>query len=168
MSKRPTLEDLQKLPLVKVQDFTHFPRNRHINISETTEKYCKEFIPINDSLDEKQIIYGNPPSKSNSYRIITISGHGSLAKTKAMKDYENSFYIQCNKYRNRNIEDYFELYLDVFYPNQRSDLDGCMKVILDCLQKCGAIKNDNKAVKIVAQKFLDKERPRIEFVIKKI
>ena len=116
----------------------------------------------------RQTIYGNPPSKSNSYRIITIKGHGSLCKTKALTQYEKDFYIQCNHYRNKNIEGYFEFYIDVYYPNQRSDLDGVMKVVLDCLQKVNAIKNDNRAIKIVAQKFLDKLNPRIEFEIVEI
>ena len=116
----------------------------------------------------KQTIYGNPPSKSNCYKIITLSGHGSLCKTKALKQYENDFYIQCNHYRNKNISGYFEIYIDVFYPSQRSDLDNSLKCVLDCLQKVKAIDNDNKAVKIVAQKFLDKTNPRIEFLIKEV
>lgn len=116
----------------------------------------------------KQTIYGQCPSKSNCYRIVTFNGHGSLAKTQALKKYENDFFIQCNYYRNKNIAGYFELYVDVYYPDQRSDLDNAFKVVLDCLQKVGAIKNDNKAVKIVAQKFLDKKEPRIEFLIKEI
>jgi Holliday junction resolvase RusA-like endonuclease len=95
--------------------------------------------------------------------IITLGGHGSLAKTKAMKQYENDFFIQCNHYRNKNIQGYFEIYVDVYYPNQRADLDNSLKVCLDCLQKVKAIDNDNKCVKIVAQKFLDKANPRIEF-----
>ena len=116
----------------------------------------------------KQTIYGNPPSKSNCYKIISLSGHGSLCKTKALKQYENDFYIQCNHYRNKNISGYFEIYIDVFYPSQRSDLDNSLKCVLDCLQKVKAIENDNKAVKIVAQKFLDKLNPRIEFLINEI
>jgi Holliday junction resolvase RusA-like endonuclease len=111
----------------------------------------------------KQTIIGNTPSKSNCYKIIHLGGHGSLAKTPALKKYENDFFIQCNHYRNANIDGYFELHIDVFYPSQRSDLDNCLKVVLDCLQKVKAIKNDNKCIKIVAQKFLDKEKPRIEF-----
>lgn len=114
---------------------------------------------------ERQTIYGNPPSKSNCYRIVTINGHGALAKTKALKQYENDFFIQCNKYRNRNINGYFEFHIDVFYPSQRSDLDNVLKCCLDCLQKVKAIKNDNKCVKIVANKFLDKLNPRITFEI---
>lgn len=115
-------------------------------------------------MNKKQIIEGVCPSKSNCYRI----GHKGLFKTDALKKYEDLFYIQCNVYRNANIDGFFELYIDVYYPNQRSDLDNSLKIVLDCLQRVCAIKNDNKCVKIVAQKFLDKTRPRIEFTIKQI
>jgi Holliday junction resolvase RusA-like endonuclease len=118
-------------------------------------------------VSEWQTILGNPPSKSNCYRIITIGGHGSLAKTKALKKYEDDFFIQCDKYRNKNIDEYFEFHVRVFYPSQRADLDNSLKCVLDCLQKCKAISNDNKCTRIVAEKFLDKERPRIEFMIQK-
>ena len=115
-----------------------------------------------------QVIHGNPPSKSNCYKIITLHGHGSLCKTKALTQYEKDFYIQCNHYRNKNIEGYFEFHVKVFYPSQRSDLDNSLKILLDCLQKCKAISNDNKCCKIVAEKYLDKLNPRIEFEIIKI
>jgi len=121
-----------------------------------------------DHLSPMQVITGVCPSKSNSYKIVTISGHGSLARTDALKDYEKSFYLQCNEYRNRNITDLIEFYIDVYYPSNRSDLDNSLKIVLDCLQACKAIKNDNQVVKIVAQKFVDKDRPRIEFEIKPI
>ena len=123
---------------------------------------------MNENQNQWQIIQGNTPSKSNCYRIVTIGGHASLGKTKALTTYENLFYIQCNKYRNAGIAGYFELHLKVFYPSERSDLDNSLKIILDCLQKVGAIKNDNRCVKIVAEKFLDKARPRIEFLINQI
>ena len=123
---------------------------------------------MNENQNQWQVIQGNAPSKSNCYRVIAIKGHASLGKTKALTAYENLFYIQCNKYRNANIASYFELHLKVFYPSERSDLDNSLKIILDCLQKVGAIKNDNRCVKIVAEKYLDKERPRIEFLINQI
>lgn len=116
----------------------------------------------------KQVIYGNPPSKSNCYKIVTIRGHGSLAKTEGLRKYEADFYIQCNHYRNKNIEGYFEVYVDAFFDSQRQDLDNVLKCLLDCLQHVKAFKNDNKVVKIVAQKFLDKKNPRIEFELKSI
>lgn len=109
----------------------------------------------------RETIFGNVPSKSNCYKIITLKGHGSLAKTKALKDYENQFFIQC-KSRGANIDGYFNIELKVFYPSQRSDLDNSLKIILDCLQKTKTITNDNKCVRIVAEKFLDKISPRVE------
>ena len=112
-----------------------------------------------------QTIKGNTPSKSNAYRIITLAGHGSLAKSKALKDYENSFFMQAGGYRNLNIDKYFEYYCKVYYPSMRSDIDNSLKIQLDCLQKCKAIKNDNLCVKVVAEKFIDKDNPRVEFKI---
>ena len=117
---------------------------------------------------QKQVILGTCPSKSNCYKIIRLNNVSSLGKTPALKKYEKDFFIQCNLYRDKNIENYFEIYIDVYYPNQRSDLDNSLKVVLDCLQKVKAIKNDNKLVKIVARKFLDKLNPRIEFILKEI
>lgn len=112
-----------------------------------------------------QTIRGNVPSKSNCYKIISLSGHGSLAKTKALKEYENTFFMQCGKYRDLNIEEYFEFHCKVYYPSMRSDLDNSLKIQLDCLQKTKSIKNDNLCVKIVAEKFIDKVNPRVEFKI---
>ena len=117
---------------------------------------------------EKQVIHGVCPSKSNSYKIIKVNNISSLGKTASLRKYEKDFFIQCDKYRDANIDGYFEFYMDVFYPNQRSDLDNSLKVVLDCLQKVKAIKNDNKCVKLVVRKFLDKDKPRVEFIIKKV
>jgi Holliday junction resolvase RusA-like endonuclease len=113
----------------------------------------------------KQVIHGKVPSKSNCYKVVTLNGHGSMAKQQALKDYEKSFYLQCNQYRGKMINTLFELCLNVFYENQRPDLDNCFKTVLDCLQSCKAIKNDRNCVKIISEKFIDKVNPRIEFEI---
>ena len=124
--------------------------------------------------NKKEVIYGNAPSKSNCYKIITMMGKDrklkpSLGKSSALKDYEKKFFMQLSgNLRNKNIAGLFEFHVDVYYPSMRSDLDNSLKIILDCLQKARAIKNDNKCVKIVAQKFIDKGAPRIEFEIKEI
>lgn len=107
-------------------------------------------------------IKGNVPSKSNCYKIITIAGNSSLAKTKALKQYEDSFFMQCGSYRNLNIQGYFEFHAKVFYPSMRSDIDNSLKILLDCLQRTKTIKNDNLCVKVVAEKFIDKDCPRVE------
>jgi len=110
-------------------------------------------------------IPGTPISKSNAYRVITINGHASLTKSKAMQAYEQSFLWQIGPMRGANISNPFELYLRVWFPSKRSDLDGCLKGILDCLQHAKVITNDNNCCKIVAEKYIDKDNPRIEFKI---
>lgn len=112
----------------------------------------------------RQTIYGLPPSKSNSYRIITIHGHGSLAKTQVTKKYEESFFMQCGL-RNANIDKRFKLTIDVYFSSDRPDLDNSCKVVLDMLQSCKVIKNDRLCSEIHARKLIDKENPRIEFEI---
>ena len=118
---------------------------------------------------EKVTITGKCPAKSNSYRIIKRGGHSSLAKSKVLKNYENSFYLQLPpSQRGRNIQGFFEFYIDVYYPTKANDLDNCLKIVLDCLQKARVIKNDNNCLKIVANKVIDKINPRIEFIVKEL
>lgn len=114
----------------------------------------------------RTVIYGQVPSKSNGYRIITIHGHGALAKTKELKMYEKNFSLQYK--RHTKILGNFEIEVDVYFRSNRSDLDGMFKVFLDCLQAVDAIDNDRYCMKITARKFVDKKEPRIEFVIKPI
>lgn len=118
-------------------------------------------------MKHEAVIYGHVPSKSNQYQIIKLGKKFSLAKTKAMKEFEEKFFLQCS-YRNRNIQGFFELYVDVYFQSNQPDLDNSLKGLLDCLQSCKAIKNDRNCVKIVANKFVDKNNPRIEFTIKEV
>ena len=112
----------------------------------------------------KVTIYGDVVSKSNQYRIITINGHASLKKSDAVKEFEKKFYLQ-NPLRNANITGFFEIYLDAYFSSNRKDLDGAFKLVLDTLQSSGTIKNDRNCVKIVANKYIDKQNPRIEFTL---
>ena len=114
-----------------------------------------------------QTIHGQPPSKSNGYRIIKLGGHAALKKTEAMKGYEQSFFMQCSL-RKRNISTRFKLTVDVYFKSDQPDLDNAMKVILDCLQACGAIRNDRLCAEIHARKLIDKTDPRIEFEIEEL
>jgi Holliday junction resolvase RusA-like endonuclease len=123
----------------------------------------------------KQVIFGNVPSKSNCYRIVTFkskdpekNGYSTLAKTGDLKKYEKAFALQCNLYRNAGIDKDFNFEMDVYYPSRRSDLDNSLKVVLDCLQVVGAIKNDNLCQEIIVRRHIDARNPRIEFVIKTI
>lgn len=121
----------------------------------------------------REIIFGNIPSKSNCYRIITFKSkdpkkhsHASLAKTPELKQYEKNFAIQCKVYKGLNFDIDFSIEIQVYYPSRRADLDNSLKVLLDCLQEAKAIKNDNRCMKIIAERFVDVNNPRVEFVIK--
>jgi len=115
-----------------------------------------------------QTIIGHCPAKANNYKIVYIGGHASLKKTDATEKYEKDFFMQVGKYRNMMISGFFELHVRVYFETLSPDLDNSLKTLLDCLQYTKTIKNDNKCVKIVAEKFVDKNNPRVEFKIVEI
>jgi Holliday junction resolvase RusA-like endonuclease len=112
-------------------------------------------------------IYGHPPSKANSYKIRG----NSLGKAQKVVEYEEAFRLQVNAIRStgllpkETIEGEFYLELDVYYKDNRSDLDNSAKVILDCLQANGVIRNDRNLTRLVMTKKVDKDHPRIEFTL---
>ncbi len=109
-------------------------------------------------------IIGACPSKSNCYRVVRREGHGALAKTKALENYELSFFMQ-NRLRGLGISRRFRFNVDVFYASDRPDLDNALKILLDCLQQSGTITNDRLCAEIHARKFIDKKNPRVTFTI---
>ena len=111
-------------------------------------------------------ILGQVPSKSNGYRIANTR----LFKLIELKSYEVSFEWQIKKYTSENetVEVPFQIWIEVYFQSNRSDLDNSAKVILDCLQMSGVIKNDRLCEVLVMRKHIDKENPRIEFEIKAI
>ena len=111
-------------------------------------------------------ILGQVPSKSNGYRIA----NNRMYKSIDLKSYEVSFEWQIKKYTKENecIEVPFQIWIEVYFQSNRSDLDNAAKVILDCLQKSGVIKNDRLCSILVMKKYIDKDNPRIEFEIKAI
>lgn len=109
-----------------------------------------------------ETIYGLVPSKSNCYRFAGKF----MYKTKALKDYEESFLSQCKFYKDKNLEGNLRIEAVVYYPNRKSDIDNSLKVLLDMMQKVKAFDNDNKVAEIEIFKKLDKENPRVEFEIK--
>ena len=110
-------------------------------------------------------IMGNCPSKSNCYKVIRLGNRCGLGKQKKLEQYEKSFKAQMLNYQYDLIEGNFKFIIDVYYDSRRPDIDNSLKVVLDCLQKVKAIKNDNKCLEIVAKKHLDKENPRVKFSI---
>ena len=122
---------------------------------------------------KKIIIYGRVPSKSNSYKLGKMKSKLGqpcfMYKAKGLTKYEEDFYIQLPpEIRGININKWFKLEVDIYYPSKRLDLDNSLKIILDCLENSKVIKNDNLCARIEASKAIDKKNPRIEFMIKQI
>ncbi len=159
-----------------------FPQNNQTITLEFPSTIKRTYeIPTDGTKTLREIKYtilGNVPSKSNCYRIVTFkskdpekTGFSTLAKTKELRQYEKDF---AKQWVNRGmISVDFKFEMDIYYPSKRSDLDGCLKVILDCLQPktekrpfgVGAIENDNLCQDIHIRRNIDKSNPRIEFVI---
>lgn len=109
-------------------------------------------------------IKGQVPSKSNGYRIA----NNRLFKSIELKSYEASFEWQIKKNVKECIDVPFQIWIEVYFQSNRSDLDNSAKVILDCLQTSGVIKNDRLCQVLVMRKHIDKDNPRIEFEIKEL
>ena len=121
-------------------------------------------------MDNKIVILGQIPSKSNSYRIFTFydkragNYRAGIAKTPDMKKYEKDFVLQFpSELKGKNTTTPFRLVMDVYYPDRRQDLDGCLKGFLDCLQAVEYIKDDRACEDIHIRRYIDKNNPRIEF-----
>lgn len=110
-------------------------------------------------IGEKFVVHGAVPSKANSYKIIDIGGHASLAKQPPLRRYERDFALQC-PLRGEDLQRRFRLDIDVYFASDRNDLDNALKAVLDCLQGCKAIRNDRLCVEIHARKLVDKRNPR--------
>lgn len=110
-------------------------------------------------------IQGDVPSKSNSYKIITLryrSGRtiSRLGKTAKLEDYERAFAYQC-KGKGLHISEPFACEIDVFLGNRQKDLDNAAKCLLDCLTQNDIIKDDVLCVELHLRKHIDRKRPRV-------
>lgn len=91
-----------------------------------------------------------------------------MFKKEHIKEYEKSFAIQYRLWHKR-IEGKFKLTMDVYFPSEQHDIDGVLKVVLDCLQKIGAVKNDKMCYRLERiDKHIDKINPRIEFEVNEL
>lgn len=118
---------------------------------------------------QTETIYGEVVSKANHYQAVPDKGGTRrIIKDKAIREYEANFMRQCKVYRDRNIDSEFIFNVDVYYLNRKHDLDNAIKTILDCLQYCKAITDDNLMMQLNARKHIVKHHPRIEFSIVKL
>ncbi len=117
-------------------------------------------------------IPGQCPAKSNSYKIVTKNGHASLSKQPCLKAWEEAFVWRCPLRGTKTsplIKIPFRIDLDVYFRSKANDVDNCLKIVLDTLQRdCHVIANDNLCAEIHVRKFVDKDNPRIEFQLEEL
>jgi len=123
-----------------------------------SKKSKSESKPIRFTVD------GHTISKSNSYRIAgsrmyktkmcaqwerVVSGIASMAPDCPQEPSSGSIYIEARFY---------------FQDGRRRDIDGPLKSLLDAMN--GVIYNDDsQIVKLVVEKFIDRQNPRTEVEI---
>lgn len=124
------------------------------------------------------IIKGNVPSKANQYDIGVLRGKPTFRKKKQVVDYEESFLSQVwpefdfvfgsrqDLPTTRMMDKPFELLIKVYYKSKMHDLDNSFKTVLDCCQMAKLISNDNLCMHVNGFKFVDKDNPRVEFMIR--
>lgn len=110
-------------------------------------------------------IHGDVPSKSNSYKIITLRYRDGrtisrLGKTSKLTEYERTFSLQCRG-KGLHISEPFACEIDVFFGNRQKDIDNASKCILDCLTQNGVIKDDVLCTELILHKHIDRKRPRV-------
>ena len=109
------------------------------------------------------IIHGEPASKSNSRKLVTIKGRPAFIKSDKARKYVKQFEEQCPQMGDSMFIDDVEVEMTVFYASRRPDLDE--SVILDCMQAF-IYKNDRQVKRKVITWGLDKENPRAEITVR--
>jgi hypothetical protein len=107
------------------------------------------------------VILGEPASKANSRKLVTIKGKPALIKSEKAIEYVKLFQYQCPRL-DPMFEDDVCVEMTIYYASRRPDLDE--SVILDAMQ--GFIyRNDRQVKKKVINHDLDKHNPRSEIRI---
>jgi|TARA_R110000823_G_scaffold200670_9_gene331643 Holliday junction resolvase RusA-like endonuclease len=113
-------------------------------------------VDVNANIIYECVVKGEPASKANSRRLVTIGGRPRFIKSKKALDYVKAFEEQVDA-----LDDLIECdvaaHITIHYKTRRPDLDE--SVILDCLQGV-AYKNDRQVKEKHIYWALDREDPR--------
>lgn len=104
---------------------------------------------------------GEPASKSNSRRLVTIGGRPRFIKSAKALSYLDAFRLQCPALP-QLMEGDLAVTAHIYYASRRPDLDAT--VIMDAMQ--GRIYlNDRQVREQHLYHHLDKENPRAEITV---
>jgi Holliday junction resolvase RusA-like endonuclease len=110
------------------------------------------------------ILHGEPASKANSRRLVTIRGQARLIKSQKALDYVaavKATYPPLSPL----LEGDLRMTADVYYASRRPDLD--VSLILDALEGI-AYRNDRQVREMHLYHHLDRENPRAEITLEEM
>jgi Holliday junction resolvase RusA-like endonuclease len=110
------------------------------------------------------ILHGEPASKANSRRLVTIRGQARLIKSQKALDYVAAV-KRTYPPLVPLLEGDLRMVADVYYATRRPDLD--VSLILDALQDI-AYKNDRQVREMHLYHHLDRENPRAEITLEEM
>jgi len=110
------------------------------------------------------ILHGEPASKANSRRLVTIRGQARLIKSQKALDYVAAV-KRTYPPLSPLLEGDLRMTADVYYASRRPDLD--VSLILDALQDI-AYKNDRQVREMHLYHHLDRENPRAEITLEEM
>lgn len=113
-------------------------------------------------MELKITVYGEPASKANSRKLVTIKGKPRFIKSAKARQYVSDFKAQTSAMQNP-MEGDVCVEMTIYYRTRRPDLDE--SVILDCLEGV-AYFNDRQVKEKHIYHALDKENPRAEIRVR--
>lgn len=107
-----------------------------------------------------------PIGTNHGYALSAWGGHARMRMTDAGKAFKEAVYLSARRaMRGRALlEGALEVQLLLVYPDNRSDLDGGIKMAIDSLQGV-VFRNDRAVRRLVAEKSADAKRPRVEITV---
>lgn len=108
----------------------------------------------------KTITLPYPPSANRYWRNVD----GKTLKSAEARAYQTSAGWSAKLQGVACLLGDVEVEIRVYRPAQRGDLDNCLKIILDALKGI-CYEDDKQIVKITAERFDDKDNPRVEIAI---
>lgn len=126
-------------------------------------------------------ILGEPASKANSRKLVTINGHPAVIKSEKALAYERDAAVQIPTAARKSIQVPVRVTLRIWYATERPDLDESL--ILDVLQdrwghgadgkkrvliQPGVYRNDRLVREKHVYHGIDKANPRTEIEIEEI
>jgi Holliday junction resolvase RusA-like endonuclease len=110
------------------------------------------------------ILHGEPASKANSRRLVTIRGQARLIKSQKALDYVAAV-KRTYPPLSPLLEGDLRMTADVYYASRRPDLD--VSLILDALEGI-AYRNDRQVREMHLYHHLDRENPRAEITLEEM